>query len=330
MSLPTVTVVSPSTGPTAGRTLVEITGTGFRLATAQTARPAPVPPPPVSVQFVQVVVRKGVSTTVTRDGTNVQVESATKLTCWTPVGDHAEANADLVASVIVTNLDDAGDPIPGETVTKTSAFTYSLPKLTAESDFGRVIRALIRECKRQLCEETVFTTETDWDDDATDGLNTTAAPKLPSLTLIGPRPSRDPERMTTQPRKALVAGVWKRYRAAPVLDLEFDLVGATDNEGTLLNFLVQSVEFFRRNPYLVVDANGSDPTAGTVEFELELLTDPTADSAANLSNVHSFRGSFVVKGVPVEGFAGVTDDLQFGRAPLIETFEIESARTEAA
>lgn len=330
MSVPSVTVVTPNTGPTAGRSFVEVTGTGFRLVTPATDHPATVPPVPVSVRFVQVVVRKGASTTVTRDATNVQVESATKLTCLTPVGDHGENNAALVASVIVTNLSDAGVPIPGETVTKASAFTYSLPKLTAESDFGRVIRCLIREFKRQLCEESVFTTETDWDDDASDGLNTTAAPKLPSLTLIGPRTSRDGERMTTQPRKQLVAGVWKRFRAAPVLDLEFDLVGATDNEGTVLNFLAQGVEFFRRNPYLVVDADGSDPTAGTVEFEMELLTDPSADSAPNLSNVHSFRAAFVVKGVPVEGFAGVVDDLQFGRAPLLETFEIASARMEVA
>jgi len=333
MAVPTVSAVTPTSGPTGGRTYVEITGTGFAMPPAPTTFPAPVPAPRVRVQFRQTVVRKGVSTVVTRPATRVEVDLSTHLSFLAPVGDHGEDNAALAADIIVTNLDSAGVPVPTESVTKLAAYSYSLPSLAVDSDYARVIKALIQEFKRQVCQETVLTTETDWDDDASDDAQETPEPTLPSLTLIGPRLSSTDVRQSSSALKVQSGSDWKDYRPAPVKDLEFDIVIATGGEAAMtqgLNLSAQVVEFFRRNPYLVVAKDPTDATAGDAEFELELLADPDADGLPNLDDLRSFRGSFALKGVPFEGLPGVANDLLYRKGHAVETLETTSERTEVA
>jgi hypothetical protein len=51
MATPTLTSISPATGSTGGRTLVELRGSGFRLPPEPSATgPAPVPGPTVAVE----------------------------------------------------------------------------------------------------------------------------------------------------------------------------------------------------------------------------------------------------------------------------------------
>ena len=331
MGVPSVTAVSPSSGPTGGRTYVELTGTNFVVLPVPTTFPAEVLDARVSVQFRQTVVRKGVSTVVTRDATNVEVDATTHLSCLIPVGDHAENDAALTADIIVKNLDEDGDPIAGETVTKLAAYSYSLPSLAVESDYVRILRALIQEFKRQVCEETVLTTETDWDDDTSDDAHETPEPTLPSITLIGPRLSETDVRQSAETLKVQSGLTWKDYRPGRVKDCEFDIVLATGGSAAMtqgLNFCVQVVEFFRRNPYLVVPLNPANLALGNGELELELLADPDADGLPNLDNIRSFRGSFVLKGVPFEGLPGISDDLLFRKGFAAEIFETVTDKVE--
>src|SRR3990172_7365086 len=117
MAVPTITSVTPNSGPTAGRLLVAIAGTNFQLS------PTPPPGPTNGILAPTVRVLFGTELAV-----NVAVVSSTKLYCYIPSGD------DGPVDVTVTHLDPLGVPIVGETVTAVAAFTYTRVLLTAQSD----------------------------------------------------------------------------------------------------------------------------------------------------------------------------------------------------
>ncbi len=94
---PTISGVSPATGPTSGLTPVTITGTNFQSG--------------ATVTFG------------TRPATDVTVVSATSITARTPLG---PAGAQLAVNVVVTNPD-------ATTATANNAFTYTVPALTVVS-----------------------------------------------------------------------------------------------------------------------------------------------------------------------------------------------------
>ena len=328
MAVPTLTSITPATGPTGGRTLVTIAGTGFAVPVPNASiHPTPEPTPTVRVQFVQTVplehsIGTTATTTVTREATDVQIISSTLLRCITPVGDHGNNGASLPANVVLTNLTSVGAAIPGETVTAANAYTYHLPSVVTRSDLARIVAALIAELKRQVCPETVLTVESDWDDEADDGTNHVASVKLPSLSLIGPRISRDGDWQNPARSSSATGTVWNTLRAFPVVDLEFDLVGAAAGMVEAINLLANTEDFFRRNPYLSVTTveNGST----TVEYWIEWTGDPGFAGSPNIDNVRSWRGSVVVHGVPLQGVAGVTNDLLVGIGESIETFDIST------
>jgi hypothetical protein len=94
---PTISSVSPATGPTTGLTPVTITGTNFQNG--------------ATVAFG------------TRPATNVTVVSATSITALTPLGPTGDQ---LAVNVVVTNPDTT-------TVTANNAFTYTVPSLAEVS-----------------------------------------------------------------------------------------------------------------------------------------------------------------------------------------------------
>jgi hypothetical protein len=195
----------------------------------------------------------------------------------------------------------------------------------------RILRALIQEFKRQVCEETVLTTETDWDDDTSDDAQETPEPTVPSLTLIGPRLSETDVRQSTSAIKVQSGLTWKDYRPGRVKDCEFDIVLATGGEAAMtqgLNLCAQVVEFFERNPYLVLPLDPADLSKGNGYLELEMLAAPDADGLQNLDNLRSFRGSFVLKGVPFEGLPGIADDRLYRKGFAAETFETTTEQVE--
>src|SRR5687767_11909854 len=103
MAVPTITAVSPSVIYTGGQ-MIAVTGTNFRTAypPPDVDGPLPVPPPTVQVLIGTSAARK------------VVVSSTTTLTCITPP---VEPGA---VTVTVKNLDAAGNPIAGETVSATN------------------------------------------------------------------------------------------------------------------------------------------------------------------------------------------------------------------
>jgi hypothetical protein len=158
MAVPTLIAITPATGPSGGGDLVRLRGTGF-------------------TERVQVLFG-GVAATVL----NVRAAGGESFAdVRTPV------RIPGAADVVLRNLDPDGVPVPGEEATLTAAYRFLRAPIVREADLTRVVRALLRELKRQVIENVSASVALDYDDTPSDGLNVVAMAKLPSLVLSGPR-----------------------------------------------------------------------------------------------------------------------------------------------
>ncbi len=302
MAVPTIISVTPASGPTGGWTLVTILGTNFRLP------PAPPPTGPVP---------KGPNTArVTFGGVqaqDVKVFTAGFLVALTPVHDVGAAD------IVVQNLDDSGNPIAGEAVTRVGGFNFQRPALTVESLLTRITRALIRELKRQVFATVADATDTDYDSTTGDGLNLIEVPSVPCMLLGGPQVVEDREKSDgEEPEDELtVQGVpgYNRRRVPKTVRLSFTVGGVSNSLVELLNLLAATTECFHRTKYLSLDREPDNPAAGAVRYPLQVPFEQAfqVTRRPNKDNVGTFSGVVVVEGVDLVGHAGVTDDAVFDK-----------------
>jgi hypothetical protein len=290
MPAPTITSLTPSSGLTGGRTLVEALGSGFRPPSPPPPS-GPTPPPKPSVQ----VLVGG------REATEVRVRADDRLTFLTPAGDAGPVD------VVVRNIDDDGAPFAGEEATLPGAFTYRMPALTAESDLARLVRTLLRELKRQVLPNVSLTVQTDFDAQTGDELHIAELASLPALVLVGPELREDRFYSLNQlPEVAGDAGTFLRRRVPYTVDLAFTIVGASDHTVELLNLMAATELFFHKNKFLEMARNPANAGAGRVRYEMDFAPDGDlrVTSQPNESNVRSFSGSFVIRGFDLEDVAG--------------------------
>jgi hypothetical protein len=287
-----LTTVSPAAGHSGGQTLVELTGTDFRL-----------PPDPPATGPTQAPTPTLRVTIGGREATRVAVVSPTLAYCLTPKGDPGAAR-----DIVVENLDDDGAVIAAATLE--SAFTFERPDLTQESELTRVVRALIQELRRQLLDNVHFSSHTDYDDATGDVLNVAFVSKLPALVLSNVEVPEN-RTQTDQAIQEYAAGTGRFIgRRPPVaVDVVATLVGVHDNPIALLNLLHATRMFFKKNPWLELDRDASDPSQGAVRYEMDWsFAGPVSVQRANdSSDVESFGGQIVVRGVLLEDMPGITE-----------------------
>jgi IPT/TIG domain-containing protein len=310
MTVPSITSLTPSSGPTGGSILVEVAGGGFRMPAPPSATGRPVPEPPPTVRVV-------IGGRVARD---VSVFREDQLTCMLPAGDAG------LADVVVENLDDDGAVIPGEQAFAPDAFRYILPPLTPESDLTRLVRTLLQEMKRQVMANVVLTVQTDFDDETGGELHLTQIAELPGLVLVGPELAENRFYSLNQlPEQATSPRSFVRRRVPYTVDLGFTLVGVSDHTAELLNLMAVTQLFFHRNKFLEMQRDLADPATGVVRYEMDLTRDGDlrVTSQPNESNVRSFSGRFVVRGFDLEGLAGVPDDGLVERGAVVESIVLQ-------
>jgi hypothetical protein len=306
MAVPSITSLTPSFGPTGGRLLVEARGAGFRMPTPGGARGS------------TVAVRVG-----DRTATQISVIEEGRLSFLVPPGREGAAD------VTIENLDDAGVPIPGESVTLAGGFTYRLPALTEESDLTRVVRAVLRALKAEVIANVCLSVHTDFVPELEGVLAVEQLAELPGLLLSGPdlpenRLYGSSARLATPEDDGRVA-----LRRPPLtVDLRFRLVGVADHATELLNLLAATVAFFRRNASLAVERDPAQPAAGTVSYELDVPRDSAfaASMQAGASNLFTFSGAFVVRGFAFEELAGLPGESVVARTTRTETVAVPSPR----
>ena len=310
MAVPSITSVTPSSGPTGGGLLVEVLGAGFQLSTqAESLGPTTHSRPTVRVLLSG------------RPARDVRVLAGGRLTCLIPAGD--AANVD----VLVENVDATGAAILGEKAIAKNAFTYVRHALTTEADLTRLVRILLQEIKRQVLENVVLTVQTDFDADAGAELHLAQLAELPALVLIGPELTENRFFSLNQlPEVTARSGRFAQRRVPYTVDLGFTLIGVSDHTTELLNLMAATQLFFHRNKVLELDRDAANAGAGSVRYEMDLTPDGDlkVTSQPNESNIRSFSGRFVVRGFDLEDLAGVPDEGVVARGAVTSDVVLEA------
>jgi hypothetical protein len=303
MAAPTIASVTPSTVWTGGH-LVVVRGTNFRLPPTPPASNGPLPDPLPTVR-------------VTVDGvpaTNIGVLSSTMLFCRLPEHE-ASRTVDKTGAVsvarfplVVTNLDDSGVAIPGESVTKASAVVYARPDLSVEDDGGRVERAFLRLLKRQIVENVVKLGISPDFGDAPFLVTSTADP--PGLVVTGPRCREDvPHWIRRAPIvvPSQLGGDMVDIKApSATVMLEYTVSGYAKGgqQNTALMLLTKNV--LQKLGFIEVDRDPADPTKGKIQYQVVMPPESEArdTSSPNESGTHSFDGILVqIRGVSLQDIA---------------------------
>lgn len=299
----TITSVSPVVGHTAGQTLVEIRGTGFRV---------PILPQPNGM--LTVPARPTVEVLFgSAFGSNIAVVSAERLFVRAPISPHlvrAPTYGEGVVDVVVRNLNSSGIPIAGEIVTIPGAYSYRRVQLADESDLSRVVRTLIQSMRLQVIDNVSINTDPDFDSRTSDDLNVVDVATVPAVVIFGP---------TIQENRFFSTN-GLIYRDAPndeadafsgpdTDDLIFTFVGITNNKQEALNLLSVVRQYFKRNRWLYMQRDLSNEACGYVGYDL--ILDPggmTFNSPTDQkSNLKTFSGTFTIRGFDHEQLAGFVD-----------------------
>ena len=274
MAVPSLTGISPATGPTGGGDVVRLTGTGFAPEVAVLFGDAP-------AEVLSFREEAGVSLADAR----------------TP------AHADGVVDVTIRNLDVDGASVPGGEATLAGAYRFLRPRIVAESDLTRLVRTLLRELKRQVIANVSMTVSVDYDDTTVDGMSVIAISQLPSLVLSGPRVVENRFFSTNEPHEDVVPGAsgpeLMRRRPPYTVDLSFTLTAASDRTVELLNLMAAAATFLNRNRWVELPRDPDDPAAGTTRWEM----DPEGEFQTRLDghdDVRVFSCGFVVRGFDID------------------------------
>ncbi len=287
MGVPFVTHISPATGPTGGRRVVKILGGNFQLApTPPATGVAPVPNPSVEVLFGDVPARE----------TRVMAKSL--LHVLTPIHDPGPC------SLTVRNIDQDGAVVASETVTIAAAYTFARPTVGAQSpgaqsNLTRLTRAVIDEFKRQVLENVVLTTHSDYDD-TPDGANVAALASIPGLVLSGPVLYLDRFFSENQPREAEDAdGDTFQQWPARTVDVGFTLIAIDELATRELDLVSECTSFFARNIVMRLLRSAAVPGV-FVEYEMEIEDDFKSIGGPSNSNLRASQLSFRIRGFDID------------------------------
>lgn len=341
MAVPTITrllpfgssVGDPVEGNTAGGSLVEIYGGGFRLPVPEAFKEESFPT--VRVEFQD------------SESPVVQVIRSNLLRVITPpsplafnptrAGDGLQIGYQGYASVTVTNLDDLGEPIPGETVTVPDAYTYVLPRPGDVSNPNvsvQVTNSFIEGWRRAVCSnvlthQSVFFQNDPRDIEARD----IGRPELPAIILVGPRTAQDrlhepagqgvatTDQLDINPQESGLSGV-SRY--PNVTSYAWDVLGLAPDRYSLLNLMDIASDYVRRTPRISVPRVFDDPSKVTIQYDFDwgdLGTTFSVDNDPNNSDLHSFRGQVILMGIAVES-SGLPADGLVDAVPDAESIDV--------
>ena len=310
MGVPTITTISPNEVHTGGRTLIEITGTNFKVPTI---------PPPIDTPYTTSTPTVEVLfDTVASE--EVSVVSETRLFVLVPRSplelSAATNYGEGAVDITLRNLDDNGDPIVGEEVIEADGLTYTRVQLATESDFQRLLRQIVLELRCQLIPNVQLTSHTDFDSDVTDAANITDLAELPGIALIGPtlRENRLYSKNEKVTVEADTPGEYLQRENAYTVDLEFTLVGVSNITAELVNLMAVVHGFFRKSKFIELLRDPSDSSLGSVQYEMDILDggDLGVISGPNDSNIRAFSGRFVIRGVDMEDLTGFPNDQAVG------------------
>ncbi|MDD5542887.1 MAG: IPT/TIG domain-containing protein [Acidobacteriia bacterium] len=293
MAVPTLTTVTPSSGPTMGRNQIALTGTNFRVA--------PVPPP---VGYTSDDEQQTVAVWVN----GVRCSEAFASSTTTAVAEVPEWRGlystltPCAVDVTIANLSDLGVVITGETVTLTNGYAYGRPSMVAVTPLQRVMEETIALFRRHVLPNTSWIKSRDYDESTSDHLDSTQRATLPMIQLVGPTLADAKDWGNVTPTEELNTGsttAWHRHQRQKTVHLVWQLDGYTsdrsDNEA--INLANAVSDFFTIIKWVQIPADPAAPTGTQWKHEMEMTAPPAFDVAPQGDGLRHFRAEFEVRGV---------------------------------
>ena len=313
MATPTISAVTPNTGHTGGQTLVEITGTNFRVPDYPPAEGVTETPTTVRVTFGG------------EEAAIVGVVDEETILVLTPSHDEsgvpatAQNQAIAASDVTVENLDDDGEPIAGESVTASAAFSFRKPVLNVPTTMERALDELQRQLQRALPRgiEVVFDPHTDYDDDTGDALNIVKFARLPGVGLTG---LRTPKSQITADRADIEVEIDDERsvtrRPGVKRDAILTVMAASENRKELYRLQLAIEQFFQKFTAVRIPLDPDDATRGDAEYDvLYAAGEIVHGDRQGLGNVMATSGEVQIVGIeetdllgaPEAGLTGAPD-----------------------
>lgn len=317
MTVPTITTITPASGSPTGGQVIQIVGTNFRLPTPPGSTvPVPPPAPSVRVTFGGVV------------SPRVDVVSATRLFVHVPkytmpISDQTTLGTASV-SLVVSNINDAGAVIAGETATAANGFTFVRPSVTHANTVATItkcVRQFIDLLRSEVHPNVVLETSADYD------VKTSTwkieSQSLPQVILTGPTLTNNTFFTYRGPYDVDGApGESYRKRRHRVVDVQFEIIGVTSSTVENIN-LIELME-------TVIDRNTTfsyvHDVGVTYDLELRWVDDPAYERQDNdlISDLRVFRGTVQLVGLPLTNIPGVDQDAIVGVSAEIDEVLVES------
>ncbi len=305
MATPTIAAITPSTGHTGGRTLVEITGTGFRV---------PEYPPSAGATDTPITVR------VTFGGEEAEVFGIVDeetLLVLTPSHDESGVpatalNQAIAASdVTVTNLDDDGEAISGESATAAEAFSFRKPILNVATTTERVLKELQRQFQRALPRgvELVYDPHTDFDDETGDALNIVRFARLPGVGLTGLRlPKSEVGAERADVEVAIDDDRTVIRRPSIRRDAFLTVMAASDNRDELMRLELAIEQIFEKLTEVRIPMDPGDATRGYATYQVQYgRGEVTMGDRQGLGNVMATTGELAIMGIEETDLLGAAE-----------------------
>ncbi len=264
MAPPTLRAIEPGSGPAVGGDVVRLFGAG--LGPGVLVRFGDRPAEIVAVSVDHVLLR-------------------------------APAHPPGAVSIELQNLDDLGQPVPGEVVGIADAYRYQRARLLEEADLTRLVRTLLRELQSQLLANTSLAVHVDYDATPLDGQ--VAIAELPAVVVTGPRIRENRFYGSSEIAEYGLGPEVVRMRPPLTVDLVFSLTGASDRTVELLTLMSGVMSFLHRNRWLSMPRDHQHPHLGHVRWEL----DPEGELRTSINDrdgVHAFMTGLVVRGFDVD------------------------------
>jgi hypothetical protein len=204
--------------------------------------------------------------------------------------------------------------VGGEITVWPKAFAPVRPDLSQESHLSTTFGQFILELRRQILENVVYTTHTDYSETGAIVLDAAAIAVLPALVLVGiqviDNNDQVTEREDLQLNDPAGEGDFVTVKHPIISDIIGTMIGVVDDDRVMFNMLQAYRIFFRDNPKLDVPRDIADPSAGTIEYDLETSMNATAavSNVGDNTNVQFFARDFRIEGVRLEAMPGVPEE----------------------
>jgi len=297
MAVPTITDITPATGPTGGRTAVKITGTNFALP----------PDPPSFTHWAQTVrVEFG-----GRECEQVKPYGADLVACvappWFGSPSLLKATGSVSVDVVLTNLDPAtGDPVPDETVTEIDGYTYTRGSVATHEQLTWVVTNFMRHLRRQVLDNVVVGADPDWDPD-----KSTSYVELTQLPGIVLTPRLVLEEAGSSTVVDYDTNEFARVMGADECNVEFDIRGISRSKPELQNIAGKIKEFVQRTGLLDIPETVGDDNSTLIQAPLLMTVEPIfTPPVRSAVPIYEFTATVAVRNLHfgAEGIAVLSED----------------------